>query len=152
MTETVLVQDDPQTAATLNRLTAAGARLSIDDFGVGFSSIGYLQHLPVGVVKIDRSFVRDIDHLPRSRALVDAILVMASALELDVVAEGIERESQADVLRLAGCADGQGYLYAKPQPLEQVLDTLRTQSAKSISAASSARAELARMSSSPLHR
>ena len=126
MTETVLVQDDPHTAMTLERLTDAGARLSIDDFGVGFSSIGYLQHLPVDVVKIDRSFVRDIDHLPRSRALVDAILVMASALDLDVVAEGIERESQADVLRMAGCSDGQGYLYARPQPLAEVLATLRT--------------------------
>ncbi|MGN6610868.1 MAG: putative bifunctional diguanylate cyclase/phosphodiesterase, partial [Angustibacter sp.] len=125
MTETVLVQDDPHTAETLHRLTSAGARLAIDDFGVGFSSIGYLQHLPVDILKIDRSFVRDIDALPRARALVDAILVMASALELDVIAEGIERESQAEVLRVAGCADGQGFLYARPQPLDEVLQTLR---------------------------
>jgi EAL domain-containing protein (putative c-di-GMP-specific phosphodiesterase class I) len=124
MTETVLVQDDPNTARTLHRLTSAGARLAIDDFGVGFSSIGYLQHLPVDVVKIDRSFVRDIDAMPRARALVDAILVMASALDLDVIAEGIERESQADVLRLAGCTEGQGFLFARPQPLEEVLRTL----------------------------
>jgi EAL domain-containing protein (putative c-di-GMP-specific phosphodiesterase class I) len=125
MTETVLVQDDPHTARTLQRLTSAGARLSIDDFGVGFSSIGYLQHLPVSVVKIDRSFVRDIDTLPRARALVDAILVMASALELDVVAEGIERAPQAEVLRQAGCTEGQGYLYSRPQPLDDALQTLR---------------------------
>lgn len=125
MTETVLVQDDPHTAETLHRLTSAGARLAIDDFGVGFSSIGYLQHLPVDVLKIDRSFVRDIDAMPRARALVDAILVMASALELDVVAEGIERESQAEVLRVAGCTEGQGFLFARPQPLDEVLQTLR---------------------------
>ncbi len=125
MTETVLVQDDPHTAETLHQLTSAGARLAIDDFGVGFSSIGYLQHLPVDVLKIDRSFVRDIDAMPRARALVDAILVMASALDLDVVAEGIERESQAEVLRLAGCTEGQGFLYARPQPLEEVLQTLQ---------------------------
>jgi diguanylate cyclase (GGDEF)-like protein len=125
MTETVLVQDDPHTAETLQQLTTAGARLAIDDFGVGFSSIGYLQHLPVDVLKIDRSFVRDIDQMPRARALVDAILVMASALDLDVIAEGIERESQADVLRLAGCTEGQGFLFARPQPLEEVLRTLQ---------------------------
>ncbi len=125
MTETVLVQDDPHTARTLQNLTAAGARLAIDDFGVGFSSIGYLQHLPVDVVKIDRSFVRDVDTLPRARALVDAILVMASALDLGVIAEGIERESQAEVLRVSGCGEGQGYLYARPQPLASTLETLR---------------------------
>lgn len=124
MTETVLVQDDPHTARTLQDLTAAGARLAIDDFGVGFSSIGYLQHLPVDMLKIDRSFVRDVDTLPRARALVDAILVMASALDLGVIAEGIEREAQADVLRASGCNEGQGFLYARPQPLEQVLRTL----------------------------
>ncbi len=127
MTETVLVKDDPHTARTLQDLTAAGARLAIDDFGVGFSSIGYLQHLPVDVVKIDRSFVRDVDTLPRARALVDAILVMASALDLGVVAEGIERETQADVLRASGCTEGQGFLYARPQPLEQALRTLSAQ-------------------------
>ncbi len=125
MTETVLVQDDPHTATTLQRLAATGARLAIDDFGVGFSSIGYLQHLPVDVVKIDRSFVRDIDSVPRARALVDAILVMAAALDVGVVAEGIERTTQADVLQQAGCREGQGYLFARPLPLEQVLDTLR---------------------------
>ncbi|GAB3594880.1 hypothetical protein GCM10027446_19380 [Angustibacter peucedani] len=125
MTETVLVQDDPHTARTLQDLTAAGARLAIDDFGVGFSSIGYLQHLPVDVLKIDRSFVRDVDTLPRARALVDAILVMASALDLGVIAEGIERESQADALRVSGCGEGQGYLYARPQPLDEALRTLR---------------------------
>jgi diguanylate cyclase (GGDEF)-like protein len=134
MTETVLVQDDPHTAQTLHRLTSAGARLAIDDFGVGFSSIGYLQHLPVDVLKVDRSFVRDIDALPRARALVDAILVMASALELDVVAEGIERESQAEVLRLAGCSEGQGYLFARPQPLDEVLQTLRAGAARVLAA------------------
>lgn len=134
MTETVLVQDDPHTAATLQLLTSAGARLAIDDFGVGFSSIGYLQHLPVDILKIDRSFVRDIDLLPRARALVDAILVMASALDLDVIAEGIERDSQADVLRLAGCTEGQGFLFARPMPLDDVLATLRHEADRMLAA------------------
>jgi diguanylate cyclase (GGDEF)-like protein len=124
MTETVLVQDDAETAETLHQLTSAGASLAIDDFGVGFSSIGYLQHLPVAILKIDRSFTRDVDSVPRARALVEAILVMASALELDVVAEGIERPDQARLLRHAGCRTGQGYLFWRPQPLSQVLRVL----------------------------
>jgi diguanylate cyclase (GGDEF)-like protein len=125
MTETVLVADDPHTVQTLHRLTAAGARLAIDDFGVGYSSIGYLQHLPIDMIKIDRSFVRDIESVPRARALVESILVMGAALELDVIAEGIERRGQADLLRAAGCAQGQGYLFAHPQPLEACLEALR---------------------------
>jgi EAL domain-containing protein (putative c-di-GMP-specific phosphodiesterase class I) len=124
MTETVLVQDDAATAETLHQLTSAGARLAIDDFGVGFSSIGYLQHLPVAILKIDRSFTRDVDSVPRARALVDAILVMAAALELDVVAEGIERPEQERVLLDAGCLAGQGYLFSRPQPLPAMLAAL----------------------------
>jgi EAL domain-containing protein (putative c-di-GMP-specific phosphodiesterase class I) len=125
MTETVLVQDDPRTAQALHRLTASGARLAIDDFGVGYSSIGYLQHLPVSILKIDRSFVRDLDRMPRARALVEAILVMGGALDLSVVAEGIERRSQADLLHAVGCSEGQGYLFARPQPLPQFVHMLQ---------------------------
>jgi diguanylate cyclase (GGDEF)-like protein len=134
MTETVLVQDDAETAETLRQLTAAGARLAIDDFGVGFSSIGYLQHLPVALLKIDRSFTRDVDTVPRARALVDAILLMAQALDLDVVAEGIERADQVDLLRDAGCPAGQGYLFGAPQPLPEALRTLGAGAARATSA------------------
>jgi EAL domain-containing protein (putative c-di-GMP-specific phosphodiesterase class I) len=125
MTETVLVQDDAETAETLQQLTEAGARLAIDDFGVGFSSIGYLQHLPVAILKIDRSFTRDLDSVPRARALVEAILLMAAALGLDVVAEGIERPEQVELLRDAGCPWGQGYLFSRPEPLSRTLATLQ---------------------------
>jgi diguanylate cyclase (GGDEF)-like protein len=125
MTETVLVQDDAETAETLHQLTSAGAWLAIDDFGVGFSSIGYLQHLPVAILKIDRSFTRGVDSVPRARALVEAILVMASALELDVVAEGIERPEQARLLGDAGCRTAQGYLFSRPQPLPEMLRALQ---------------------------
>jgi diguanylate cyclase (GGDEF)-like protein len=117
MTETVVVDHDDETDAALRRLKAVGARLAIDDFGVGFSSIGYLQHLPVDTLKIDRSFTRDVDSSPRAAALVEAILVMGSALDLRVVAEGIERVGQAVRLRQAGCEVGQGFLYGRPQPL-----------------------------------
>ena len=91
MTETVFVTADDETDCALRTLTSLGAQLAIDDFGVGFSSIGYLQNLPVDVLKIDRSFLRDIDVSPRAAALVDAIIVMGAALDLRVVAEGIER-------------------------------------------------------------
>jgi len=117
MTETVVVDHDDETDAALRRLTSVGARLAIDDFGVGFSSIGYLQHLPVDILKIDRSFTRGVDSSPRAAALVEAILVMGSALDLRVVAEGIERVGQAVRLRQAGCLVGQGFLYGRPQPL-----------------------------------
>ena len=125
MTETVVVADDAETDLALRALRGAGASLAIDDFGVGFSSIGYLQHLPVDTVKIDRSFTRDIDVSPRAAALVEAILVMSAALDLKVVAEGIERPAQAARLRQAGCILGQGYLFARPQALPDLVRMLR---------------------------
>jgi diguanylate cyclase (GGDEF)-like protein len=125
MTESFVVADDRETAGSLRTLKAAGVLLAIDDFGVGFSSIGYLQHLPVDILKIDRSFTQDVNTDERAAALVQAILVMGRALDLRVVAEGIERVEQAEHLRGAGCKVGQGYLYGRAQPLEDILRTLR---------------------------
>jgi len=125
MTETVVVQDDEESAAALRTLRDAGVLLAIDDFGVGFSSIGYLQHLPVGMLKIDRTFTDGIDSDAKAAALVEAILLMGSALNLVVVAEGIERDAQLERLRAAGCSFGQGYLYGRPQPLAEAIDRLR---------------------------
>jgi EAL domain-containing protein (putative c-di-GMP-specific phosphodiesterase class I) len=125
MTETVVVQDDEESAAMLRQLKALGAMLAIDDFGVGFSSIGYLQHLPVDIIKIDRTFTRDIDSDPRAAALVEAILLMGSALNLSVVAEGIERQTQVQRLRGSGCLIGQGFLFASAEPLSVAVGTLR---------------------------
>jgi diguanylate cyclase (GGDEF)-like protein len=124
MTESIVVADDHDNAEALHTLKRAGALLAIDDFGVGFSSIGYLQHLPVDIIKIDRSFVTDVDVNERAAALVEAILVMGAALDLAVVAEGIERESQAVRLGELGCKIGQGFLYARPSPLSETLRTL----------------------------
>jgi EAL domain-containing protein (putative c-di-GMP-specific phosphodiesterase class I) len=122
MTESIAVADDYDNAEALRTLKRAGASLAIDDFGVGFSSIGYLQQLPVDIIKIDRSFTNDVDKSERAAALVEAILVMGAALDLNVVAEGIERASQVQRLRELGCKIGQGYLYGRPVSL---LDTLR---------------------------
>jgi diguanylate cyclase (GGDEF)-like protein len=122
MTESIAVADDYDNAEALRTLKRAGASLAIDDFGVGFSSIGYLQQLPVDIIKIDRSFTNEVDVNERAAALVEAILVMGAALDLHVVAEGIERDSQALRLREMGCKIGQGYLYGRPVAL---CDTLR---------------------------
>jgi diguanylate cyclase (GGDEF)-like protein len=124
MTESIIVADDQANAAALHRLKRAGALLAIDDFGVGFSSIGYLQHLPVDIIKIDRSFTTEVDVNERAAALVQAILVMGAALDLGVIAEGIERESQALRLGELGCKIGQGYLYGKPADLRETLRAL----------------------------
>jgi len=124
MTESIVVADDHDNAEALRTLKRAGASLAIDDFGVGFSSIGYLQHLPVDIIKIDRSFTSDVDVNDRAAALVEAILVMGAALDLHVVAEGIERESQALRLSQLGCKIGQGYLYGRPAELRDTLSTL----------------------------
>jgi EAL domain-containing protein (putative c-di-GMP-specific phosphodiesterase class I) len=121
MTESIVVSDDRDNAEALRTLKRAGAMLAIDDFGVGFSSIGYLQHLPVDILKIDRSFTRGVDANERAAALVEAILVMGAALDLSVVAEGIEHESQAEALRRLGCNVGQGFLYGRPVPLAETL-------------------------------
>ena len=125
MTENVLIGDDETTSAVLHDLVAAGAVLAIDDFGVGFSSIGYLQHLPVQVLKVDRSFTADVDSDERASALVEAMTLMATALGLRVVAEGIERPGQLDRLRSVGCTVGQGFLLGRPVVLADACSMLR---------------------------
>jgi EAL domain-containing protein (putative c-di-GMP-specific phosphodiesterase class I) len=124
MTESIAVADNYDNAEAMRKLKRAGASLAIDEFGIGFSSIGYLQQLPVDIIKIDRSFTSDVDVNERAAALVEAILVMGAALDLNVVAEGIERESQALRLRQIGCKIGQGYLYGRPVTLTETLRAL----------------------------
>jgi diguanylate cyclase (GGDEF)-like protein len=130
MTESIVVADDHETADVLHTIKALGAMLAIDDFGIGFSSIGYLQHLPVDIIKIDRSFTREVDSSDRAAALVEAILVMARALDLTVIAEGIEREAQSDRLLQAGCQLGQGFYYGRPAPLPEVMYLLSAQASQ----------------------
>jgi diguanylate cyclase (GGDEF)-like protein len=117
LTENALVDDDEDSVRVLHELAAAGACIAIDDFGVGFSSIGYLQRLPVDVLKIDRSFTAGVDSDERADALVAAMVSMGRALGLTVVAEGVERPEQRDRLVAAGAARAQGYLFGRPLPL-----------------------------------
>ncbi|MGF1640052.1 MAG: PAS domain S-box protein [Rhodospirillales bacterium] len=118
ITERVLVDDSPQTIATLTALSAIGIRISVDDFGTGYSSISYLKRFPVSVLKIDRSFVRDITTSPSDAALAIAMIGMAHSLGIEVVAEGVETEEQLAFLRFHGCDLAQGDWFARPMSSE----------------------------------
>nr|WP_314541915.1 EAL domain-containing protein [uncultured Massilia sp.] len=122
ITESALMQDPRRALAALHALHTAGVHLAIDDFGTGYSSLAYLQSLPAQVVKIDRSFVRDIEHgierNTRRRALVAAMIKLSHDLGHRVVAEGVETDEVAAILAAAGCDEAQGYLYARPLEAE----------------------------------
>jgi diguanylate cyclase (GGDEF)-like protein len=116
LTESVLLGDDIATSSALEAVAASGARLAVDDFGVGYSSIGYLQRFPVRLVKIDKSYVQTVED-PRTRKLVQGVVAMCHAMGLTVVAEGIESADSADMMRDLGCRVGQGFSLARPLPL-----------------------------------
>jgi diguanylate cyclase (GGDEF)-like protein len=116
LTEGVMLSNDPVTVAAIEGLKAAGVRLAIDDFGVGYSSVGYLHRLPVDILKIDKLFVSEL-HDPRSRALVEGVVSMARAMDLTVVTEGVEDWSSARSLRDLHCELAQGYLFSRPVDL-----------------------------------
>lgn len=119
LTETALIADTTRTAEVLNSVTALGVAIELDDFGTGYSSLAQLSSLPVRALKIDRAFVSDI-HDARNGAIVDSILALARALAIETVAEGIETEAQLAQLVAKGCQLGQGYLFARPQPAEEI--------------------------------
>jgi diguanylate cyclase (GGDEF)-like protein/PAS domain S-box-containing protein len=114
ITESLLVDQFPHVPEILERLHAAGVRIAIDDFGTGFSALSYLNRFPIDVLKIDRSFVRDLQTSRRDRELVKAIVSVAAALEMEIVAEGVETQEQAEILLDFGCRFAQGYLYSEP--------------------------------------
>ena len=127
ITERQGIGDDPVVVAAMSTIAAMGVRFAIDDFGVGFSSISYLQDLPAHIVKVDATLSQNIDHDDRACAVLRAIAVMGEALGLDVVVEGIERESQLTLIRDDVHAPFvQGYLMHRPMPVAQVLDVVRT--------------------------
>jgi EAL domain-containing protein (putative c-di-GMP-specific phosphodiesterase class I) len=95
-------------------LKALGVAFAVDDFGTGYSSLSYLKRFPIDILKVDKSFVDDVGDSDRALALAEAIVQLARSLNLDTVAEGIEKPRQADGLRALGCGYGQGFLFAKP--------------------------------------
>jgi diguanylate cyclase len=121
ITESVAMEDTRVTQGTLRALGAAGIHVSIDDFGTGYSSLAYLRKLPAEELKIDRSFIMDVEFSADARAVVDAVLKLSHALGLKVVAEGIENERQQRILTALGCDELQGFLFAKPMTARALL-------------------------------
>jgi len=125
ITESMAISDGELGARTLNELRAIRIRISIDDFGIGSSSLAYLKRLPIATLKIDRSFVRDLATDPDDASITSAIIAMAHSLKLNVVAEGVEAEEQLAFLRSQQCDEMQGYLFSPPVPAEAFSKLLR---------------------------
>jgi len=121
ITESTAMQNPEITLSILDQLAAMGIMLAIDDFGTGYSSLAYLKHLPIKRLKLDRSFVTDIETDPNDAAICTATIALGHSLGLELVAEGVETEAQRDFLVHLGCDVLQGYLYSKPMPYEETL-------------------------------
>lgn len=120
ITESMMMQDTDRAAQKLKELRAAGLGIAIDDFGTGYSALAYLQKFPANTLKIDRSFVRDIDG-PTTNPIVSAIAGIARGFGLELIAEGVERPEQAETLRALGCDVVQGFYYSRPTPASDAL-------------------------------
>jgi EAL domain-containing protein (putative c-di-GMP-specific phosphodiesterase class I) len=114
VTESGLVEDPKNMVRILSRLRDIGVTIAIDDFGTGYSSLAYLKTFPVSVLKIDRSFVRDLETDMNDKGIAEAVVSMARVLQMKVVAEGVENEAQAAILSSMGCEMAQGYFFGRP--------------------------------------
>jgi EAL domain-containing protein (putative c-di-GMP-specific phosphodiesterase class I) len=134
LTESALLSDTKLVQERLDSLKSLGVKIAIDDFGTGYSSLAYLHTFPVDVLKIDRSFISELgnDQSQRGHFMVRSILDIAHNLQLGVVAEGIEEIPQFEALRDAGCASGQGFLFARPLPPEEIPDELARLASKHV--------------------
>jgi EAL domain-containing protein (putative c-di-GMP-specific phosphodiesterase class I) len=119
LTESLLLNDIEETIVTMKALNGIGVNFSLDDFGTGYSSLQYLKRLPLHQIKIDQSFVRDIVTDHSDKAIVRTIIAIARSLNLNVIAEGVESESQLQLLMEMGCTHYQGFLFGRPVPLAQ---------------------------------
>ncbi len=136
ITEGLLLDDSPEVNTYINAISNCGVRLSVDDFGTGFSALSYLKNYPVNTVKIDRSFIMDLPNDKENAVLVQAIIAMAQGLRLEVIAEGVETAEQWEYLRSLNCDFVQGYYFGKPMPRADFEDYLITQLDKPIQAQS----------------
>jgi diguanylate cyclase (GGDEF)-like protein len=133
ITEREGIGDDPVIRAAMHQMSTFGVTFAIDDFGVGFSSIGYLQDVPARILKVDRALSRDIDHDERARRLLRSISSMGHDLGMDVVVEGVERESQLDLVRDdVNATFAQGYFMHRPMPLRALLEVMAGNAAPAI--------------------
>jgi predicted signal transduction protein with EAL and GGDEF domain len=120
ITESSLMDNPEEAVRAMNALRAAGLRISVDDFGTGYSSLAYLARFPLSALKIDRAFVKNVHQGASDAAIVRAVIDMANNLGLQVIAEGVETEAQADFLRRHGCHQAQGYFYSRPLPAGEI--------------------------------
>jgi len=125
ITESVIMQNPDYAVSVLNEITNLGIHISIDDFGTGYSSLSHLKRFTVNTLKIDKSFVRDVEKSATDAAIATAIIAMGSSLKLKVIAEGVETEEQMEFLRENNCDQVQGFLFSKPLPADQALEVLR---------------------------
>jgi EAL domain-containing protein (putative c-di-GMP-specific phosphodiesterase class I) len=119
LTEHVMLKDIDEVSAIMQGLKDLGIKFALDDFGTGYSSLSYLKRLPIDTLKIDRSFIYDLENDPSDRAIVQTILNIARNLKVSVIAEGVETEVQSLMLRQLGCHAYQGYLFGMPMPLDE---------------------------------
>jgi EAL domain-containing protein (putative c-di-GMP-specific phosphodiesterase class I) len=125
ITEGVAMADTESAVALLRDLQGRGIQVSLDDFGTGYSALSYLRHLPIDVVKLDKSFIHDLESDESAAAIASAVIFLAHHLDLTVVAEGVETPAQLDFLRGQGCDAIQGYLFSRPLPATEIESLLR---------------------------
>ena len=138
ITESMVMRDPEGAVAIMESLRRMGVRISIDDFGTGHSSLGYLKRFPVDCLKVDRSFVRDLPHNGDDVAITRAVIAMAHSLKMSVVAEGVEHQEQFDLLRSEGCDEFQGYFCARPMEEDDLLQFVAKRQPPAIAARTAA--------------
>jgi EAL domain-containing protein (putative c-di-GMP-specific phosphodiesterase class I) len=126
LTESMLMSDVETNVEKLGDIRKAGIKIAIDDFGTGYSSLNYLARLPLDTLKIDRSFVAPMNTSPVHKAIVTTVISLARSLNLRIVAEGVESNDQADLLRSLRCDEAQGYLYSRPVPEQEIGSALKS--------------------------
>jgi diguanylate cyclase (GGDEF)-like protein/PAS domain S-box-containing protein len=127
ITETLLLEKSSQVLATLHALRALGVRISMDDFGTGYSSLSYLRSFPFDKIKIDQSFVRDLGANREAQAIIRSIVSLGKGLGVTITAEGVETEAELSCLRAEGCHEGQGFLFSRARPNDEIVQLLRAQ-------------------------
>jgi EAL domain-containing protein (putative c-di-GMP-specific phosphodiesterase class I) len=124
ITESVIMQNADFAVSILNAISDLGIHISIDDFGTGYSSLAHLKRFSVNSLKIDKSFIREVDSSSKDAAIATAIIAMGNSLNLNVIAEGVETQSQLDFLKFNNCDQVQGYLFCRPMPPDELIELL----------------------------
>lgn len=124
-TETALIENIEESLVILEKVKSLGFKISLDDFGTGYSSLNYLKHLPIDKLKLDKTFVDTIENSDKDMMIVKSIIDLGHNMALQIVAEGVEREVQVDVLKIMNCDYIQGYYYGMPQPEENMLKLIK---------------------------